>query len=128
YTSTNKVYGALAGVAFVEEASRHAPRDGALARWGVAEDRPLDLYSPYGCSKGAADQYVLDYARIYALPAAVFRMSCIYGPRQFGTEDQGRVAHFLLSALRGRPITIYGDGKQVRDVLYVDDLLDAFEL
>src|SRR5258708_39989277 len=95
---------------------------------GIPETRPLDFHSPYGCSKGAADQYVRDYSRIYDLPTVVFRMSCIYGPRQFGNEDQGWVAHFLISALTGRPIAIYGNGKQVRDVLYVADLVRAFRL
>ena len=127
YTSTNKVYGALSNVVFVRRAARHVPADPELARRGVPEAQVLDLYSPYGCSKGAADQYVLDYARIYGLRTVVFRMSCIYGPRQFGTEDQGWVAHFLISALSDRAITIYGDGRQVRDVLYVDDLIDAFQ-
>jgi CDP-paratose 2-epimerase len=92
---------------------------------GVNESEPLDFHSPYGCSKGAADQYVRDYARIYNLPTVVFRMSCIAGPRQFGNEDQGWVAHFLYSVLGGRPITIYGDGYQVRDILHVHDLIDA---
>ena len=95
---------------------------------GASEHQPLDFHSPYGCSKGAADQYVHDYARIYGLRTVVFRMSCIYGTRQFGNEDQGWVAHFLIAAVLGRPITIYGDGKQVRDLLYVDDLVRAFEL
>ena len=98
---------------------------GALAGTGIAETRPLQFHSPYGCSKGAADQYVLDYARSYGLATCVFRMSCIYGPHQNGTEDQGWVAHFLIRAMQGRPITIYGDGKQVRDLLFVDDLVDA---
>jgi CDP-paratose 2-epimerase len=91
----------------------------------VTEHECLDFHSPYGCSKGTADQYVRDYARIYNLPAVVFRMSCIAGPRQFGNEDQGWVAHFLYSALMGKRITIYGDGLQVRDVLHVHDLIDA---
>jgi CDP-paratose 2-epimerase len=95
---------------------------------GVPESRPLDFHSPYGCSKGTADQYVVDHARSYGLVTTVFRMSCIYGPRQFGTEDQGWVAHFILLALRGEAITLYGDGRQVRDVLFVDDLVDAFLL
>ena len=94
----------------------------------MAEEERLDFYSPYGCSKGAADQYVRDYARIYGLPTVVFRMSCIYGPRQFGTEDQGWVAHFLIAAATHQPLTIYGDGKQVRDLLFVDDLVRAFQL
>lgn len=125
FSSTNKVYGHLDEVALAEQKTRYAPVDPAR-RAGIDESQPLALYSPYGCSKGAADQYVLDYARIYGLPAVVFRMSCIYGPRQFGTEDQGWVAHFLLSALAGAPITIYGDGKQVRDILFVADLVEAF--
>lgn len=123
FSSTNKVYGRMGDIHVKELARRYVYTD--LDR-GVSESQPLDFYSPYGCSKGAADQYVRDYARIYGLPTVVFRMSCIYGPRQFGTEDQGWVAHFLISALLGRPITIYGDGKQVRDILFVDDLLDAF--
>jgi CDP-paratose 2-epimerase len=94
---------------------------------GIGEDQPLDFHSPYGCSKGAGDQYVRDYARIYGLRSVVFRQSCIYGPRQFGVEDQGWVAWFLIAAVTGRPITIYGDGKQVRDVLWVEDLLDLYD-
>jgi CDP-paratose 2-epimerase len=122
YTSTNKVYGAMAGIPVAEDPSRYR----YVGRpWGIDETQPLDFHSPYGCSKGAADQYVRDYARIYGLPTVVFRMSCIYGPHQFGTEDQGWVAHFVISALAGRPVTIYGDGKQVRDVLYVTDLVAA---
>lgn len=128
FASTNKVYGKLAGLTLTETETRYVPVDGGIRRRGIAETQPLDLYSPYGCSKGGADQYVLDYARIYRLPAAVFRMSCLYGPRQFGTEDQGWVAHFLISALEGRPVTIYGDGKQVRDVLFIDDAVEAFLL
>jgi CDP-paratose 2-epimerase len=123
FTSTNKVYGDLGNPALVADESRYRFTD----RVGVSESQPLDFHSPYGCSKGAADQYVRDYARIYGLKTAVFRMSCIAGPRQFGNEDQGWVAHFLYSALRRTPLTIYGDGKQVRDVLYVGDLLEAFE-
>jgi CDP-paratose 2-epimerase len=125
YTSTNKVYGGMEEVEIEELATRHAY---ASLPQGVSEAQPLDFHSPYGCSKGAADQYVRDYARIYGLKTVVFRMSCIYGPRQFGVEDQGWVAHFIISSILGRPITIYGDGKQVRDILYVDDLLRAFEL
>lgn len=127
FTSTNKVYGALEDIGLRRRNQRYEPVDPVLRR-GVGESRPLDFYSPYGCSKGTADQYVLDYARTFGLPAVVFRMSCIYGPHQFGTEDQGWVAHFLIQALRGRPITLYGDGRQVRDILYVDDLVDAFLL
>jgi CDP-paratose 2-epimerase len=95
---------------------------------GIGEDRALSFHSPYGCSKGAADQYVLDYARVYGIRAAVFRMSCIYGPHQCGTEDQGWLAHFMIRAIEGEPISIYGDGMQVRDVLYVEDLVDALLL
>jgi CDP-paratose 2-epimerase len=127
FTSTNKVYGALDDVALVDVGARYVPADAVLRR-GVSEARGLAFHSPYGCSKGAAEQYVLDWARTYAVPTTVFRMSCIYGPRQLGTEDQGWVAHFLIQAMAGRPITLYGDGKQVRDVLFVDDLLDAFLL
>lgn len=122
FTSTNKVYGDLSPIPTELNGRRYRFGD---ERSGVAEDQPLDFHSPYGCSKGAADQYVRDYARIYDLPTAVFRMSCIYGPRQFGNEDQGWVAHFAISALCGQPITLYGDGKQVRDILYIDDLVDA---
>jgi len=125
FTSTNKVYGGMEDVPVVEEPSRYI-FTGLPS--GISETRPLDFHSPYGCSKGAADQYVRDYARIYHLPTVVFRMSCIYGPRQFGTEDQGWIAHFIISVLNGRPITIYGNGKQVRDVLFVDDLVRAFRL
>jgi CDP-paratose 2-epimerase len=127
-TSTNKVYGGLYDVGLELEGQRYVPLDAQLRACGVSEARPLDFHSPYGCSKGTADQYVLDYARSFGMTTAVFRMSCIYGPRQFGTEDQGWVAHFILRAQRGEPITIYGDGKQVRDILFVDDLVDAFLL
>ncbi len=128
FTSTNKVYGGLPDVGLRVRGARYEPEDEAVRARGIGEARPLDFHSPYGCSKGAADQYVLDYARTYGLPAAVLRMSCIYGPHQFGTEDQGWVAHFLIRALEGRPITLYGDGKQVRDILYVGDLVNAFVL
>ena len=128
FTSTNKVYGGLPDVGLRVRGARYEPEDGSVRAYGIGEARPLDFHSPYGCSKGAADQYVLDYARTYGLPAAVFRMSCIYGPHQFGTEDQGWVAHFLIRALEGRPITLYGDGKQVRDILFVEDLVNAFVL
>lgn len=124
YSSTNKVYGGLDRLATKELETRHAFRDFPK---GVAEDQPADFHSPYGCSKGAADQYVRDYARIYGLPTVVFRQSCIYGPRQMGVEDQGWVAWFVIAAVMGRPITIFGDGKQVRDLLYIEDLLDAFD-
>lgn len=122
FTSTNKVYGALAHHAVGKDGDRYVFADGAA---GVDESAPLDFHSPYGCSKGAADQYVRDYARIFDVPTVVFRMSCIYGRRQWGTEDQGWVAHFGRAMLAGDPITIYGDGHQVRDILWVDDLVRA---
>jgi|LSQX01.1.fsa_nt_gb CDP-paratose 2-epimerase len=125
FTSTNKVYGALADVALEQADSRYQPVDRALRSRGISEDRSLDFHSPYGCSKGAADAYVTDYARTYRMPATVFRMSCIYGPHQRGTEDQGWVAHFLISVLKGEPLAIFGDGLQVRDLLYVEDLVEA---
>ncbi|MCW2237123.1 SDR family NAD(P)-dependent oxidoreductase [Azospirillum canadense] len=128
FTSTNKVYGKLAGVNFAAHGDRYGPKEALLAGRGVGEEQPLDFASPYGCSKGAADQYVLDYARTFGLPMAVFRMSCIYGPHQFGTEDQGWVAHFIKRALAGETITLYGDGRQVRDILFVDDLVEALIL
>lgn len=124
YASTNKVYGALERVRVSADPLRYSLPD---LPEGVHEAFPIDLHSPYGCSKGAIDLYMLDYARIYGLKTVVFRQSCIYGPRQFGVEDQGWVAHFVISAMLGRPITIYGDGKQVRDVLHVSDLIRAFE-
>ena len=128
FASTNKVYGCLEDVAVTVRNGRHEPADGALATRGIGEDRPLALRTPYGCSKGAADQYVLDYAKSFGLRTAVLRMSCVYGPRQFGNEDQGWVAHFLLRALEGAPITIYGDGAQVRDILHVRDAVSAYRL
>jgi CDP-paratose 2-epimerase len=128
FTSTNKVYGGLPNVKLRANGDRYEPEDEATRNAGVGEARPLDFHSPYGCSKGTADQYVIDYARTFGLPAVVFRMSCIYGPHQFGNEDQGWVAHFLIRALQGEPITLYGDGMQVRDILYVNDLVDAFLL
>ncbi len=128
YTSTNKVYGGLHDIELRRTNTRYEPEDARIREAGICESRPLEFHTPYGCSKGAAEQYVLDYARSFGRPAAVFRMSCIYGPHQFGTEDQGWVAHFLIQALEGRPITIYGDGLQVRDILFVEDLVDAFLL
>jgi CDP-paratose 2-epimerase len=128
FTSTNKVYGDLEDVELVPDGSRYVPADTDTRMCGISEQRSIDFHSPYGCSKGAADQYVLDYARTFGIPAVVFRMSCIYGPHQFGNEDQGWVAHFLIRALEDVPITIYGDGLQVRDILYVDDLVDAMLL
>jgi len=124
YASTNKVYGGMEDVALVEEPTRWRYAD---LEHGCPETQPLDFHSPYGCSKGTGDQYVRDYARIYGLRSVVFRQSCIYGPRQFGIEDQGWVAWFVIAAVTGRSITIYGDGKQVRDILHVDDLLDAYD-
>ncbi len=125
FTSTNKVYGSLESVPVSVSGTRYRADDAGFR--GVTEQQSLDFHSPYGCSKGAADQYVRDYARIYNLPTVVFRMSCIAGPRQFGNEDQGWVAHFLYSVLEGKPITVYGDGFQVRDVLLVSDLIDGME-
>ena len=125
FTSTNKVYGNMEDLPVVETATRYQYRD---LPYGVSDTQPLDFHSPYGCSKGAMDQYVRDYARIYNLPTVVFRMSCIYGPRQFGMEDQGWLAYFMIAAATGRPITIYGDGKQVRDILFVEDLVRALRL
>jgi CDP-paratose 2-epimerase len=126
FTSTNKVYGGLEDVELRDTGSRYEPVAREVRRHGVSEDRPLDFCTPYGCSKGAADQYVLDYAKSFGLRTVVLRMSCIYGPHQCGNEDQGWVAHFAISAIEGEPITLYGDGHQVRDVLYVEDLVAAF--
>ena len=123
FASTNKVYGGMEEVRIVEHATRYAYADFPN---GIPETQLLDFHSPYGCSKGAADQYVRDYARIYGLKTVVFRQSSIYGPRQFGVEDQGWAAHLVIAAVLGRPIMIYGDGKQVRDMLYVDDLVAAY--
>jgi CDP-paratose 2-epimerase len=125
YSSTNKVYGGMDDVETVERETRYEYVD--LPR-GASESQPLDFHSPYGCSKGAADQYVRDYARIYDLPTVVFRQSCIYGPRQMGVEDQGWLAWFVIALVTGKPITIYGNGKQVRDLLFIDDLVRAFQL
>ena len=125
YASSNKVYGGMEDVRIVEGYSRY---EFAGFPHGIPENYPLDFHSPYGCSKGAGDQYTIDYARIYGLRTLVFRQSCIYGQRQFGVEDQGWVAHFVIAACFGRPITIFGDGKQVRDLLHVSDLIDAYEL
>lgn len=126
FASTNKVYGGLADVAVRRIGKAYVPEDAELRRHGIGENRPLDFSTPYGCSKGAADQYVLDYARHLRVPTVVMRMSCIYGPGQKGTEDQGWVAHFLIRALAEQSVTIYGDGCQVRDVLDVDDAVDAY--
>ncbi len=126
FASTNKVYGNLPDVALDLVGDAYVPRDAHLRASGIGEDRPIDFHTPYGCSKGGADQYVLDYARSFGIPTAVMRMSCIYGPRQMGTEDQGWVAHFLITALEGKPISIYGDGCQVRDILHVSDVVAAY--
>jgi CDP-paratose 2-epimerase len=126
FASTNKVYGDLADVGLQSSEDGYVPLAPDLARYGVSEQRPLDFHTPYGCSKGAADQYVLDYARSYGLRTAVLRMSCIYGERKLGTEDQGWVAHFLIRALAGEPITLFGDGEQVRDVCHVGDTCSAY--
>jgi CDP-paratose 2-epimerase len=126
YSSTNKVYGKMSDLEIVSSGNRYVYS--GLADAGISESRNLDFYSPYGCSKGAADQYVIDYSRIYGLRTVVFRQSCIYGPHQFGIEDQGWVAWFAIRALQDLPVVVYGDGKQVRDVLYVDDLIAAFDM
>ncbi len=124
YTSTNKVYGGMEDLGIEESNGQYCYRDN---KSGISESRPLDFHSPYGCSKGAADQYVRDYSRIYNIPTLVFRNSCIYGPPQMGNEDQGWIAHFIISACLNKPITIYGDGKQVRDVLYISDLVECYK-
>lgn len=125
YSSTNKVYGNLDYLNIRSNGTRYELVDYPQ---GISEDFQLDFHSPYGCSKGVADQYVRDYHRIYGMKTVVFRQSCIYGPRQFGVEDQGWVAWFIMSALKGKPITIYGDGRQVRDVLHINDLLRAYSM
>ena len=125
YASTNKVYGGMEDVELFEEPTRWRYKD--LVK-GCPETQPLDFHSPYGCSKGTGDQYVRDYARIYGLRSVVFRQSAIYGARQFGVEDQGWMAWFVIAAVMGRPISIYGDGKQLRDMLWAEDLLDAYDL
>lgn len=125
YTSTNKVYGGLDDLDILEKKTRYEFKN---LSFGIPEKRYLDFHSPYGCSKGAADQYVRDYARIYGLDTIVFRQSCIYGPHQFGVEDQGWVAWFIIALTKNKNISIYGNGKQVRDLLYIDDLLEAYDL
>jgi CDP-paratose 2-epimerase len=124
YASTNKVYGGMDDVKVVERGGRWEYES---LPFGAPETQPLDFHSPYGCSKGTGDQYVRDYSRIYGLPSVVLRQSCIYGPRQFGVEDQGWVAWMIIAAVTGQPISIYGDGKQIRDLLHVYDLLDAYD-
>ncbi len=125
YSSTNKVYGGMEDVETVELDNRYEYKD---YKKGIPETRQLDFHSPYGCSKGCADQYVIDYSRIYGLKTVVFRQSCIYGYRQFGVEDQGWVAWFTIATSLDKPITIYGDGKQVRDVLFIEDLINLYDL
>lgn len=125
FSSTNKVYGGMEDVTVIEKNGGYAYKDFPN---GISEAHLLDFHSPYGCSKGAADQYVRDYHRIYGIPTVVFRQSCIYGPRQFGIEDQGWVAWFIIATTLSKAISVYGDGKQVRDVLYIDDLIKAFEV
>jgi CDP-paratose 2-epimerase len=125
FTSTNKVYGSLHDVRLERRGERWEPVDRKLREQGIGEQQRLDFCTPYGCSKGGADQYVLDYANTFGLPAVVFRMSCIYGEHQYGTEDQGWIAHFMIRAHAGEPVTVYGDGAQVRDVLFATDLVDA---
>lgn len=125
YASTNKVYGGMENIKIIEKQGQYLYKDFPL---GISERMNLDFHSPYGCSKGAAEQYVHDYHRIYNLPSVVFRQSCIYGQRQFGVEDQGWVAWFIIATMLGKNITVYGDGKQVRDILYIDDLVNLFEI
>jgi CDP-paratose 2-epimerase len=128
FTSTNKVYGCMERLPLHSQESRYIPTSNQIRDRGFNESEPLTFASPYGCSKGAADQYVLDYASSYDLQTVVVRMSCIYGPCQVGNEDQGWVAHFSRQAIAGLPITIYGDGRQVRDLLFVGDLLEVLLL
>lgn len=125
FASTNKVYGEMTDLKIREKGGKYQYAD---MPEGIPETRQLDFHSPYGCSKGSADQYIIDYSRIYGLKTVCMRQSCIYGPRQFGVEDQGWVAYFTICAVLGRPVTIYGDGKQVRDVLHVHDLIDLFKV
>jgi CDP-paratose 2-epimerase len=124
YSSTNKVYGGLENVAIVENKTRFVFKN---LPYGISETQTLDFHTPYGCSKGAADQYVNDYGRIYGINTIVFRQSCIYGPHQFGIEDQGWIAWFIIALIKNKAITIYGNGKQVRDLLYIDDLISAYD-
>lgn len=128
FASTNKVYGSLAALPVQRSGRAYRPADANVAEHGISEDWPLSFHTPYGCSKGSADQYVLDYTRMFSVPAVVMRMSCVYGPRQCGTEDQGWVAHFAQQCLKREPIQIFGDGCQVRDVLHVDDAVEAYVL
>lgn len=124
YASTNKVYGEMKHIEIAERDNRYVYKDYPR---GITENENLDFHSPYGCSKGCADQYFLDYYRIYGIKTIVLRQSCIYGYRQFGIEDQGWVAWFTIASMFNKPITVYGDGKQVRDILFIDDLLSAYD-
>ena len=124
YASTNKVYGEIENISVVEGEKRYQFE---TLKMGVDENQLLDFHSPYGCSKGCGDQYVRDYSRMYGFPTVVFRQSCMYGPRQFGIEDHGWVAWFIIAAVLEKPIFIYGNGKQVRDVLHIDDLISAYD-
>ena len=124
YTSSNKVYGGMETVRIKETENDYKYVDFPM---GISEEQPVDFHSPYGCSKGCGDQYIRDYARIYDLPTVVFRQSCIYGTHQFGMEDQGWIAWFIIAIVTGKPISIYGDGKQVRDVLFIEDLMNAYD-
>lgn len=126
FASTNKVYGPLSDVLLERESEGWLPCDRTLRSQGIDEKRSLDFHTPYGCSKGGAEQYVLDYSRHFSCLTTVLRMSCIYGPRQCGTEDQGWLAHFASAMLRGETITLYGDGRQMRDVLFIDDAVKAY--
>ena len=128
FSSTNKVYGSLEDIKLQDDQNRYIPSERSIFLQGIGENRPLNFQSPYACSKGAADQYVLDYARMFGLSTIVFRLSCIYGPHQLGSTDQGWVSHFLSAAIRNQPITIFGNGNQVRDILFVEDLVDALLL
>lgn len=125
YSSTNKVYGGMEEIKIIKKGNRYIYKDYPE---GISEKTNLDFHSPYGCSKGVGDQYVRDYERIYGIPTVVFRQSCIFGPRQFGVEDQGWLAWFILAFTFGKTVKIYGDGMQVRDVLYIDDLVRAYEM
>lgn len=125
FSSTNKIYGAMEDVEVMETETGYQFQH--LVN-GAAENTPLDFYSPYGCSKGTADQYVRDYFRIYGVKTVVLRLSCVYGCRQFGVEDQGWIAWFTIASILGKPLTIYGNGKQVRDILFIDDLVNLIQL
>lgn len=124
YASTNKVYGKMEEVEVELKGQRYEYRE---KPFGISEEQQLDFHSPYGCSKGAGDQYVRDYSRIYGIPSVVFRQSCIYGEHQFGIEDQGWVAWFTIATMLDKQVTVYGDGNQIRDVLYIGDLVRAYE-